>query len=230
MAVFDADTRAWFVDKGVLCAGEDVRFHDLAMERRGQVLVSHVRQKTVGETSLANTHPFQHGTWIFAHNGTITDLAWLRTGISSERSAEIIGQTDSELLFAWLRTRFDEAGIDGSFASHDTTDRVIGRATRAARERAGFGAFNFLLSDGTTTYCHRFGRTLYLLERGPRDAVRVQRTSEVGTVVETPWSTRRQAILVASEAMTDEPWQSVEEGMLLRVDRAPMPHWRLVAA
>ena len=29
--------------------------------------------------------------------------------------------------------------------------------------------------------------------------------------------------------MTDEPWQLIEEGILLRIDRAPMPHWRLVA-
>jgi predicted glutamine amidotransferase len=229
MAVYDVETSSWFVDKGVLCAGEDARFHDLAMARRGQVLISHVRQKTVGETALSNTHPFQHGHWVFAHNGTLTDLGWLRAGTSPERAAEIAGQTDSELLFAWLRTRLDEAGIEGKFAGHDT-DRVIGGAARAARDRAGIGAFNFLLSDGTTTYGHRFGRTLYLLERGPHDAVRSVRSSEIGTTIETPWSTRRRAVLVASEAMTDEPWQSVEEGMLLRVDREPVPHWRLVAA
>jgi len=230
MAVFDAETRSWFVDKGELCARDDARFHDLALQRRGQVLISHVRQKTVGETSLANTHPFQHGTLVFAHNGTITDLAWLRAGTSRERAAEVRGQTDSELFFAWLRTRLDEAGLgDGGLGSLEC-DRVIGRAARTARERPGLGAFNFLLSDGSTTYCHRFGRTLFLLERGPHDAVRVERTSLVGTVVETPWSTRRQAVLLASEAMTDEPWQVVEEGMLLRIDREPSPRWRLVAA
>jgi hypothetical protein len=35
---------------------------------------------------------------------------------------------------------------------------------------------------------------------------------------------------VASERITDEPWQNVEDGVLLRVERAPAPEWRLVAA
>jgi predicted glutamine amidotransferase len=105
----------------------------------------------------------------------------------------------------------------------------VSRAARAARERADFGAFNFLLSDGATTYAHRFGRAMHLLERGPHDRVRAQRTSHDGTVVETPWSPERTAILVASERMTDEPWHVVEEGMLLRIERRPTPHFVLVA-
>jgi predicted glutamine amidotransferase len=106
----------------------------------------------------------------------------------------------------------------------------VGAAVRAARDRPAFGAFNFLLCDGATLYAHRFGRTMHLLERGPHDAVRTQRRSHDGTVVETPWSQRRSAVFVASERITDEPWQQIEEGMLLRVDRVPTPRWRLVAA
>jgi hypothetical protein len=30
--------------------------------------------------------------------------------------------------------------------------------------------------------------------------------------------------------MTDEAWQPIEEGTLLRVDRAPAPQWRQIAA
>ncbi|MBV9945250.1 MAG: hypothetical protein JOZ69_00190, partial [Myxococcales bacterium] len=82
----------------------------------------------------------------------------------------------------------------------------------------------------TTTYAHRFGRTMYLLERGPQDVVRTRRTASDGTVLETPWSGRRHAVFVASEQMTGEPWNAVEEGMLLRIDREPGPCWRLVAA
>jgi predicted glutamine amidotransferase len=89
---------------------------------------------------------------------------------------------------------------------------------------------NFILSDGATTYAYRFGRSMFLLERNPEDAVRERRTSRAGVVVETPWSQRRSAVFVASERITDEPWQNVEDGMLLRIERAPMPEWRLVAA
>ncbi|HXN32525.1 MAG TPA: class II glutamine amidotransferase [Polyangiaceae bacterium] len=229
IAVFDDEARGWCVEKGVACASEDARFHQLAVGSRGELMVAHIRQKTVGETSLANTHPFERGRWVFAHNGTAKDVGWLRKSSSRERLAEIGGETDSELLFAWVLTRLDEAGVASQPAS-DATDRALGAATRTARDKTGFGAFNFLLSDGTTTYAHRLGRTLHLLDRGPRDEVRTRRRAHDGTVFETPWSPRRLAVFVASERMTDEPWQHIEEGTLLRIDRVPVPHWRLVAA
>jgi hypothetical protein len=48
--------------------------------------------------------------------------------------------------------------------------------------------------------------------------------------VETPWSQRRSAVFVASERITDEPWQNVDDGTLLRIEREPTPGWRMVAA
>src|SRR5207253_4701194 len=120
---------------------------------------------------------------------------------SPERLAEISGDTDSELLFAWLLTCLDEAGVSNETAS-PRTDRAISAAARAARQEPDFGAFNFLLSDGATTYAHRFGRAMFLLERQPEDAVRESRRSRDGTVFETPWSQRRTAIFIASEHIT----------------------------
>jgi predicted glutamine amidotransferase len=228
IAVFDAALGTWQLDKGTACAGEDARFHRLAIQIRGDLLVSHIRQKTIGDTSLLNTHPFERGRWIFAHNGTVKDVAWLRAHASRERIAEIAGDTDSELLFAWILTRLDEVG-DANAPASAATDRAIGAAAREARQRPAFGAFNFLLSDGSTTYAHRFGRSMFLLERHPEDAVVSSRTSRDGTILETPWSPQRSAVFVASERVTDEPWQSVEDGTLLRIERTPSPHWRLVA-
>jgi predicted glutamine amidotransferase len=227
IAVWGQDS-GWHVEKGIACAGEDERFHSLAVGSRGHMLLSHIRQKTIGDTSLANTHPFERGRWVFAHNGTVNDVAWLRQQTATHRAAEARGETDSELLFAWLLTRLDDAGVAHVPATHET-DRVIAAAARMARERPGFGAFNFLLSDGATMYAHRFGRTMHLLERGPSDAVRQTRRAHDGTVVETPWSGRRSAVFVASEKITDEPWQPIDDGMLIRIERAPVPHWRLVA-
>jgi glutamine amidotransferase len=229
IAVFDAASRRWQVDKGVVCACEDERFHRLAVGTRGEVLISHIRQKTIGDTALVNTHPFERGRWIFAHNGTVKDVAWLRANASHVRLAEIQGETDSELLFAWLLTHLDEAGVTDAPAGPET-DRAIGAIARAGREHPDFGAFNFLLSDGSATYAHRFGRSMFLLERSPEDAVVSSRTTRDGTIVETPWSPGRTAVFVASERITDEPWQSIEDGTLLRIERTPSPHWRLVAS
>jgi glutamine amidotransferase len=228
IAIFD-DAAGWRVDKSVVCAGEDERFHRLAVGARGEMLISHVRRKTVGDTSLVNTHPFESGNWVFAHNGTVKETAWVRSQTAPERLDEVGGETDSELLFAWLLTKLDEVGVTSAPASPET-DRAVGLAVRAARARSDFGAFTFLLSNGVTTYAYRCGRSLYLLERTPEDPVRVRRTSSDGTSVMTPWSRHRTAVIVASEHMTREPWQEIEEGMLLRVERAPVPHFRLVAA
>ncbi len=228
IAVYDACAKTWQLDKGVACASEDERFHQLAIGSRGVLLVSHVRQKTIGCTSIANTHPFAQGRWIFAHNGTVNDVAFLRAQASPERIAEIAGETDSELLFAWVLTRLDEAGVSDAPANA-ATDRALGAIAREARERQNFGAFNFLLSDGSTTYAHRFGRTMFLLERQPEDAVVSRRMVSDGMVVETPWSHARTAVFVASERITDEPWQTIEDATLLRIERSPSPFWRLVA-
>jgi glutamine amidotransferase len=223
LAIHDRATREWTVEKGVLCASDDERFHDLAIGTRGQLLVAHVRKKTVGPTSISNTHPFRRGKWIFAHNGTIEHTEHLRARTSAARLREIEGETDSEVFFAFLLSVLDAAPE----AEHDA---AIASVTRELRGRDGFGAFNFLLSDGTVTYAHRFGRTLFLLERGPHDTVRIDRTSEVGPIVHTPWSQRRHALFVASERMTDEPWQEISEGALVRVDALPLPRWRLLFA
>ena len=155
------------------------------------------------------------------------DVDWLRASASAERVAEIAGETDSELLFAWMLTRLDDAGVSASPAGPET-DRALGRSPgRGVNVQAS--VFNFLLSDGATTYAHRFGRSMFLLERQPEDTVVSSRTSRDGTVLETPWSPRRSAVFVASERITDEPWQSIEDGTLLRIERIPSPTWRLVA-
>jgi predicted glutamine amidotransferase len=210
IAVFDAQAGAWQIDKGVACAGEDERFHRMAACSRGELLVSHVRQRTIGSTSLANTHPFERGRWVFAHNGTIKDVAWVRSHSSAERLAEIDGDTDSELVFAWLLTRLDEVGASEQPASRQT-DRAIAAATKVARERDGFDEFSFLLSDGVSTYAHRFGRSMFLLDRAAS-------------------SLQSAAVGIASERITDEPWQNIEDGTLLRIERAPQPHWHVVNA
>jgi glutamine amidotransferase len=227
LAVWDEES-AWQVDKGIACAHEDARFHQLA-ERRGALLVAHIRQRTVGGASIENTHPFHSGRWVFAHNGTIKDIDYLRTHASAERRRAIRGQTDSELFFAFLLTRLDGAGLAEGPSNADT-DRLIRDAVREVRARPDFGACNFLLADAAATYAHRFGRSLFLLERSPEDAVRVKRETSIGVVVQTPWSQRRQAVLVASERITDEPWEEISDGMLVRIDRLPTPRWRLVDA
>jgi glutamine amidotransferase len=229
IAIYGADGGSWDVSKGVERAADDGRFHEIAARSRGHVLVAHIRQKTVGPTRLENTHPFIREDFIFAHNGTVKDVDLLREGTSAARLSEISGDTDSELLFAYLLSRLDERGLSRltDDASRAAANDALDEVTRDLRARK-IGAFNFLLSDGATTFAHRFGRSLHLLERVPGDAVRETRDLGPGATVVTKWTPRRHAVIVASEVITNEPWRELPEGTLLRIDREPVP--RVVSA
>ncbi|MGZ3421713.1 MAG: class II glutamine amidotransferase [Polyangiales bacterium] len=198
----------WTLEKHPEQAGADQRFDEVAHTVRGEVLLAHVRKRTVGPIGVANTHPFRRGDWVFAHNGTISDDHWLDSGVTPARKAEIEGQTDSERYFAKVLSRLDaETHVDAALLSLTSE---IG---------PHLGAANFLLSNGRSLWAFRMGRTLHVLERLRGDPVRRERVSyETDARLETPWSPRRHAFLVASEAMTDEPWREVPEHSLLRID------------
>lgn len=215
----------WRIHKGTRPAGECDRFHQVAARSAGNVLIAHVRQKTVGPTRIENTHPFIQSGWVFAHNGTLKDYAWVRAAISPSRIAMLRGDTDSEVLFAYILTQFDAAGltmINGDEAKREGATRLL-ESLMADMRAKNAGAFNFLLSDGESLFVHRFGRSLFLLERGPGDPVRTERDIDSSASLETHWTKRRHAALIASEKLTDEPWQELPEGTFLRIDRRPVP-------
>jgi predicted glutamine amidotransferase len=228
VAIYDADDASWRVHKEPVCADGDERFFDVAVTSRGHSLVAHVRKRTVGPVGMANTHPFRRGRWVFAHNGTIDDVTGLRRRVSAERLAEVTGDTDSEVFFAYLLSHLDATGAFER-ADREGVEAALARAIGEIESPALIGAANFLLSNGEELYAFRLGRTLFALERTPGDEVRQSRRSpETGAVIDTPWTSRRRAVLIASEAMTDEPWRPVEEGALLSVTRRPEPTLRIV--
>lgn len=68
-----------------------------------QTVLAHVRKATSGGLNLLNTHPFQYGKWIFAHNGNIrnfqTHKEKLKQLIHPKFHHHILGETDSEYFF-----------------------------------------------------------------------------------------------------------------------------------
>ncbi|HSQ63813.1 MAG TPA: class II glutamine amidotransferase [Polyangiaceae bacterium] len=183
----------WRVAKSARCAKADGDFDRVVRHARGQTLVAHIRKRTVGDTAVENCHPFAQGKWIFAHNGTVHATDKLREQISPTRLDNVRGQTDSELIFAYLLTHLDTLSPTATRAS---VDRTI---ATAVANLDGHGSTTFLLSDGVVIYAHRNGRSLYSLVRN----------GEPG------------AVLFASERVTDEAWEEVPEGSLLRVTRKP---------
>ena len=140
----------WIVHRSTACAARCAQWGGLVDKVETQLLVAHIRQRTVGEVSLANTHPFRRGAFVFAHNGTVKAAL----PASAARAAEIEGATDSERLFAFVLTHVDAAG---------DVRRGVLAAVRALGD--DIGSASFLISDGARLFAHRLGRTLYTLAR-----------------------------------------------------------------
>lgn len=192
----------WRVHRSISCAARCTEFGELVEHVATRLLIAHVRRKTVGATSLANTHPFQRGSFVFAHNGTVTNTAALATRTSAARLAEIAGDTDSERLFAFVLTRIDEAS---------EIELGITTAVRELHAIAELGSATFLLSCGRALYAHRFGRPLCVLERHRGHEAR-----------------RTEAIAIASEPLTSETWIDLAEGSLVAVDGGESPVLRSI--
>ncbi|HEV7557961.1 MAG TPA: class II glutamine amidotransferase [Kofleriaceae bacterium] len=145
----------WRVERDTQAAAMCARYLELA-SIDATLAIAHVRNKTVGDISLANTHPFCRRGFVFAHNGTVRDLTAISARSAPEHLAAIEGDTDSERLFAFVLTHIDEAG---------DIPRGVTAAVRALHAISDVGSVNFLLSCGARLYAHRLGRSLYTLRR-----------------------------------------------------------------
>jgi predicted glutamine amidotransferase len=182
------ESNRWQVHRDTACAQTSAPFAAIADTASAQILIAHVRQKTVGATALANTHPFQRGSLVFAHNGTVAPIAALADATSPTRAAEVCGDTDSERLFAYVATAIDRAG---------DVEAGIARALTGLYAAGDLGSSSFLLSCGQRIYAHRLGRALYALVRHG--------------VAE---SRRTPTVVVASEPLTDEDWRELPDRSL----------------
>jgi len=210
------------VERRARAAYADLRFASAATEIASRTVVAHVRAATVGDVSMANTHPFRSGPWVFAHNGTITAfhrVARLLGPVSPAGPAP--GTTDSAYAFRWILAHMPEAGLDPERPATairplvrllSTAVSTIARATRAAGAAVP-PRLNFLLSDGRHLVASRWGNSLWwTFRRGISDCAACGRPHPV------PGDEPYRAIVVASEPISDEPWHEVQEGSIVAVD------------
>lgn len=158
----------WQIERRTSCAARCSDYERLAaIESR--LVVAHIRKKTVGGLSLTNTHPFQRGDFVFAHNGTVHAIDKLVAQTAPAHLARVEGDTDSERLFAFVLTQIDEAG---------DVARGVMAAVRALHALGDIGSASFLLSCGTRLYAHRIGRTLFTSTRGDAAMVASERLDD----------------------------------------------------
>jgi len=205
------------VEKGLLPAHSDDGFVAAARGARSTVVIAHVRDASIGPIAPENTHPFAHGRWLFAHNGTISRFkrsGRVRAAILAEIDPDlrplVRGETDSERCFYLFLSRLRaRSPLDG--ASLAQVRRALAETSAAVAALADGGAakpssMNFLVSDGRVLACCRRGRSLHLsVDAGPRHA-----------------------FVVASEAIGRGAWEEVPEGGFagtedgVRAERGPL--------
>src|SRR5690606_20233043 len=116
----------------------DQLFHRLSGVVSSETVLAHVRKATQGPKTVLNCHPFQHGRWVFAHNGDIPNFAEHREALMLEVAPRlrrfILGETDSEVVFFVFLTELSARAPLSR--RHALEDVVVALRQPGARVRA----------------------------------------------------------------------------------------------
>ncbi len=192
-------------------------------------VLAHVRRATVGERSVLNCHPFQHGAWTFAHNGDIPEFQRCRAALEQEIDPTlrrfIMGDTDSERLF-YLFLSF--LGRWGPLTAPRTAAEVaeaLAETVRTAREIVDGpdapkpALLTLLVTNGMTMAAVQSGKELRWSTYKTRCSDRHD-CPHFGDACEAP-SLRGfvNHLIVSSEPVIDENvWSEMVDGEVIGVD------------
>jgi glutamine amidotransferase len=164
--------------------------------------VAHVRKKTRGVVSLANTHPFVRELWgrsfVFAHNGTVKNARRHKLG-----RFRPIGETDSEHAFCALLSRLDDAFPRGYPKKRRDLWKAVGEIGGVIGDA---GTFNFLLGDGAHLYARCATRLHYIVRQAPFRHATLADEDLVVDFAEVTTPNDRVAVIATSPLTRDEVW------------------------
>lgn len=152
----------------VMPAWSDENLLALCANVRSRLFFAHVRAATGGGISRQNCHPFQHGAFMFIHNGQIGGYARVRRSMEALLPDALFdqrrGATDSELLFLLIVAQM-EAGVSAIEAVQSVlADTLALMRSRGIEDPLRFAA---ALADGEQAWAFRWASddappTLYL--------------------------------------------------------------------
>jgi len=155
-------------------------------------VIAHIRKAnpSIVGRATANTHPFEREwngrSWVFAHNGKLPALEG--SNACADSRFQPVGGTDSELAFCYLldviARRFESGEPIQPHTLIETIQPVV-------NELAGFGEFNFILSNGEYLVVHAHTNLHVLAHTLPHPRT-----------------------LLATAPLTDENWQALAPGSI----------------
>jgi predicted glutamine amidotransferase len=171
--------------------------------------IAHVRRKTRGHVSLANTHPFVRELWgrhfVFAHNGTVKGVRRHKLG-----HFRPLGQTDSEHAFCALLAALQHDFPDGPPPSAALAEAVAGHAGRIGRD----GTFNMLLGDGAQLFARCATRLCFIVRQAPFKKATLCDEDVCVDFAEVTTPRDRVAVVATAPLTRDETWTPGEPGTL----------------
>lgn len=205
------------IEKQVWAAFHGEHFKRKAARVYAKTVVAHVRRATVGGTSIENTHPFHHGRWIFAHNGTVPNFDEVRFKLLEHMDplhrSEIAGTTDSEHIFRYLMSLFLQHPEDGLLQTvkRGLEQILVWSAEIDPKAKVGL---NIILTDSDKLVGSRLNRSLFYLQR---DHIFHCPICDQPHVHHDPQKDY-QAIEIASEPVTfSDHWHEVPDQTVFRV-------------
>lgn len=152
----------------------DADFERLSHFVTAQTVLAHVRKASVGRVATENTHPFQRGPWLFAHNGTVPEWDRVRGPledlIDPSLRSQLRGETDSERCFFLFLSRLrrhcppERADLGSAAAALAETVALVGEVADRGEHKA---STTFLVTDGRLLLACRRGRTLFISSPAP---------------------------------------------------------------
>jgi glutamine amidotransferase len=218
LALYDGNVAQVFREPAPACTSAlagFVRQHPI----KTLLAIAHVRKKTRGKVSLANTHPFARELWgknfVFAHNGTVKPVARLRLG-----GFRPMGQTDSEYAFCALLSALQHDFPRGPRSRDDLAAAIAAHAGRIGK----LGTFNMLLGDGEQLFARCSTRLHHLIRRAPfRKATLADEDVSVD-FAELTTPRDRVAVVATAPLTRDEAWTAAEPDTLWVFRRGRLTH------
>ncbi len=204
------------VYKDIRPAWNDGNLQALAAQIESPMFLAHVRATTGSPVQRTNCHPFNHGKWLFVHNGAIKEFRKLHRdlafAVSPELFPHICGSTDSELMFLLALT----FGMEGNVKSG--ISRMAGFIEHAA---ARYGIEDPLqmtlgISDGESLFAVRYstsGDSRSLFHSASRDAT-MEIAPEAGR-----FSRNARAIVSEPLSNLEADWIPVPESSFLTITK-----------
>lgn len=202
--------------KDIHPAWNDRNLQDLAAHIQSPLFLAHVRAGTGTAVQRTNCHPFQHGKWLFVHNGLIRDFRKVRRELALAVEPEFFpmigGSTDTELMLYLALTFGLEADPLGGL------ERMVGFVEKTC---ADYGIEDCLqlsagLSDGERLLAVR-----YSTERRSRTLFHSKSMQALDEINPELSQFSPDARAVVSEPIEDmtEAWEEIPESTAIIVYR-----------